>query len=81
MSEFSSANKKQLVEAQGSIHNQASSVGVSYVTDYIVLRRAMMMEQLLAAPNYDVVCRIQGAVEELDEQLRIIRQGPHKIPQ
>lgn len=81
MSEFSSAKKKLLVEAQASIHSQASTVGVSCVKDYIELRRAMMMEQMLSAPNYDVVCRIQGAVEELDEQLRVINHGPHKVPQ
>lgn len=80
MSEFSSVKKKQLVEVQGSIHAQASTVGVSYVKDYIELRRAMMLEQMLSAPDFNVVCRIQGAIEELDEQLRVINQGPHKVP-
>lgn len=80
MTEFSSAKRQLLREAEAAVHTNASSVGVSCVSDYIELRRAKLVEDTLAAPDYNTVCRIQGAVEELDLMLRAIRKGPLTKP-
>lgn len=73
-------SQQQLAEAEATIHNAGTSIGISAVRDYIGLRRTECLEFILRATSYAEVAEQQGRVRELDTLLRVISNGPRKLP-
>jgi len=79
MNEPSNPKRAQMREAESLIHSQSSTVGMSATSDYIELRRAEIVEEMLHCSSMTEVAEKQGRVRELDMLLRVIRTGPYEI--
>lgn len=74
-------DRAALAEAEAGVHRHATSTGVSCVEDFLVIKRAQLLEQFMGAVDFSEVAKLKGRIEGVDELLRVIRTGPHVIPE